>query len=82
MYLEVENAEYGRIDDTYFLGVYLLNLGRESYFNLAYRDLNVLSNSEISEAGDTTFAFVKIENTELKLLDNVIAAEVQGNSKY
>ena len=71
-------TEGGQTKDMYYLGVYNFNLGRGSYFNLAYTDLSVLNDLEdVSEGG-----FVFKEVSDLNIKPQFIAAEVQDNSKY
>jgi len=82
MYLEVVD---GSNVDTYYLGVYSFNLGRESYFNLGYCDLSQLNPDYIDNATNTSFSFTTVgygDQKGLKPLDGFAAAEVQDNSKY
>jgi len=62
----------------YYLGIYNFNLGRGSYFNLGYKDLNILNKMNISDG----FGIYEIDSTENKLLEGMRVAEIQGNSAY
>lgn len=79
-YLEVVKED-GEIEGTYFLGIYSFNLGRESYFNLGYKDLSELKIDEGKSASENSFLFAT-SSTDATILDNFIAAEIQNNGKY
>ena len=68
----------------YYLGIYNLNLGRESYFNLGYRDLSVFVNGKqklLNDAGNS-FTFYKIEKDQDSNIKGLGVAEIQGGSPY
>lgn len=82
MYLEVVD---GNKTDVYYLGVYSMNLGRESYFNLGYSDLSQLRADYIDNTSATTFSFTTVgSGTQrgLNPLEGFVAAEVQDNNKF
>ena len=75
LYIEIVTS----IDDVgtkahnfYYLGIYNFNLGRESYYNLGYRDLSVFYNNQKStgkliDSGDSfTFFSVPIDDDKNK----------------
>lgn len=71
--------------DTYYLGVYNFNLGRDSYFNLGYCDLGQLDPDELTERTDNGFVYYKVggENTSgITPKEGFLAAEIQDNSPY
>lgn len=71
--------------DTYYLGIYNFNLGRDSYFNLGYCDLSQLDPDALTEATINGFSFCKVGGEGKKgiaCLDGFLAAEVQDNSPY
>lgn len=71
--------------DTYYLGIYNFNLGRDSYFNLGYCDLSQLDPDALTEATVNGFSFCKVGGEGKKgiaRLDGFLAAEVQDNSPY
>lgn len=74
--LKNENGE----SDIYYLGVYNFNLGRGSYFNLAYPKLNQLENLNDANIAGNEFTFISVE--DLDVLSGFVAAEVQDNLKY
>ena len=77
VYLELTDANKIYDTETYYLGVYNFNLGRDSYFNLGYCDLKQLNG--LNDAGDG-FVFTSVDSTDP--LYGFVAAEVQGNRKY
>jgi hypothetical protein len=75
--------------DSYYLGIYNFNLGRDSYFNLGYCDLSQLDPEELTAETINGFAFCKVGGTKegvvqkgITPLDGFVAAEVQDNSPY
>lgn len=77
VYLELTDANKIYETETYYLGVYNFNLGRDSYFNLGYCDLSQLNG--LNDVGDG-FVFEDVDSTDP--LFGVVAAEIQGNRKY
>lgn len=68
----------------YYLGVYNFNLGRQSYYNLGYKDLSVFGNerqSHLVNAG-SSFTFYKITQSQNVLREGLGVAEIQGGSNY
>jgi hypothetical protein len=66
LYLNVIETDKNTGEKTkkyYYLGIYNFNLGREAYFNLGYRDLNVFCGKNnkklLLNAGDS-FTFYKL----------------------
>lgn len=71
--------------DSYYLGIYNFNLGRDSYFNLGYCDLSQLHVQTFEEQSDSYFKFCKVGTSDGRGINPVpgfIAAEVQENSAY
>lgn len=71
--------------DTYYLGVYNFNLGRDSYFNLGYCDLSQLDPDILTENTINGFAYYKVgggNTSGIAPKDGFLAAEVQDNSPY
>lgn len=70
----------------YYQGVYNFNLGRESFYNLGYKDSNVFcdstGNSLLTTDAGTTFKFWSISKDQDKFKDGLIVAEVQGNKPF
>ena len=77
VYLELTDANKIYETETYYLGVYNFNLGRDSYFNLGYCDLSQLNG--LNDVGDG-FVFKAVESADP--LNGFVAAEIQGNRKY
>lgn len=73
-------------DDCYFQGMYNFNLGRDSFFNLGYKDLKAFCNSqgrsELVTNKEGGFLFYKISASSNNIKDGLIVAEIQGNSPY
>lgn len=67
----------------YYLGIYNFNLGRTSYYNLGYKDTSVFGTTSglLTDAG-SGFTFYKISQSENILKNNLVVAEIQGNSNY
>lgn len=68
----------------YYLGIYNFNLGRESYFNLGYRDLSVFVNGKdklLLNAGNL-FTFYKLNKEQDTNVRGLGVAEIQGGSPY
>jgi len=63
--------------DYYFLGIYNFNLGRNSYFNLGYKNTNALPRSM-----NSGFHIYEINSSDSVLQRGVEVAEIQGNNKY
>ena len=85
MFLEVTDESSGTAaldTEYYYLGIYNFNLGRENQLNLGYVDLNVLYNneSELLEPDEYSFTGISIPSSEYRPVDNLVVAEVQGNS--
>ena len=66
------------VHNYYFLGIYNLNLGRNSYFNLGYKNTGVLENIELQEG----FGIYEIPRSSNTLLSGIMVGEVQGNNNY
>lgn len=83
VYIKVLNAD--GTDTIYYQGVYNFNLGRDSYFNLGYRDPSVFLGNNGNFNIDTVtngFTFYSITSDQGALKDGLIVAEIQGNSNY
>ena len=69
----------------YYLGIYNFNLGREAYFNLGYRNLNVFCGENnkklLLNAGDS-FTFYKLTKEQDTNVKGLGVAEIQGGSPY
>ena len=88
------DSDGNAISNIYFLGIYNFNLGRDSYFNMGYYDPLLLEenndgyiNEILKKCDGNTFATMKFQltnadDTELKTREEVIVAEIQGNSSY
>ena len=87
MFMNVTYKDDGGTDhiDTYYLGIYNFNLGRDSYFNLGYCDLGQLDPDQLTEQTENGFAYYKVggENASgIAPKDGFLAAEIQDNSPY
>lgn len=75
----------GEVTNTcYYQGIYNFNLGRESHFNLGYKDLSVFYNNGLCvlpNAGNS-FTFHQISKDQNNMKPGVLVAEIQGNSPY
>lgn len=87
VYLGIPKIENG-ISTTfyYYQGVYNFNLGRESFYNLGYKDASVFCDPEgnpiIESAGEGwTFYNINI-NQPYDIKSGIVVAEIQGNSPY
>lgn len=72
-------------NDYYYLGIYNFNLGRDSYFNLGYKDLSVFcddSNNPLIEDAENGFTFYHITPEQNANKKKLIVAEVSGNNPY
>ena len=82
VYLEAQSSN---VTDTYFLGVYSFNLGRDSYFNLGYSDLSQLDPNYLTDASNNTFSFTAVgagDSRGINPIEGFVAAEVQDNVKF
>ena len=59
----------------YFLGIYNFNLGRQSYYNLGYKNVTNFSKYGLTSG----FHIYEISNFDNALLNGVGVAEIQGN---
>lgn len=86
MYLNIVTTDKVTQEKTsiyYYLGVYNFNLGRNSYYNLGYKDLSVFGTTEslLQDAGNG-FTLFKINKNEDSLKEGLGVAEIQGGSNY
>ena len=68
----------------YYQGVYNFNLGRTSYYNLGYKNIDVFvdkSNILVGNAG-SSFTFYQVEVDDDNIMNGLLVAEIQGNSPY
>ena len=82
--IETDKNTGEKISKYYYLGIYNFNLGREAYFNLGYRDLNVFVNGKnklLLNAGDS-FTFYKLTKEQDTNIKGLGVAEIQGGSPY
>lgn len=87
VYLGIPKTENG-VSTTYYYyqGVYNFNLGRESFYNLGYKDSSVFCNVDgnplLENAGEgwTFFNVAAAQPYDIKT--GVVVAEIQGNSPY
>lgn len=82
--IETDKNTDEKISKYYYLGIYNFNLGREAYFNLGYRDLNVFVNGKnklLLNAGDS-FTFYKLTKEQDTNVKGLGVAEIQGGSPY
>lgn len=77
-YKQDKNAADVNIENYYFFGVYNFNLGRNSYFNLGYKDLTKLESLGLTSG----FHIYDIAPEDNGILNSVAAAEIQGNNKF
>lgn len=83
MHIVTEDPDTGLKDDVYYyFGVYNFNLGRESYFNLGYKDLRVFGDKTTLTGSGKDFVFYKINNDDNTLREGLGVAEIQGGSNY
>lgn len=67
----------------YYLGIYNFNLGRNSYYNLGYKDLSVFGTTKsLLSNADNSFTLFKINKSEDSLKEGLGVAEIQGGSNY
>ena len=64
------------VNNYYFLGIYNFNLGRNSFFNLGYKNTGALETVELQDG------FGIYELPEPGLLPEVMVGEIQGNNPY
>ena len=72
-------------NDYYYLGIYNFNLGRDSYFNLGYKDLSVFCdefNNPLLQDAEDGFTFYHITPEQNANKKKLIVAEVSGNNPY
>lgn len=75
-YKSAESVNGTDIHDYYFLGIYNFNLGRQSYYNLGYKDTKKLPRLS------TGFNLYEISIYEDSLLSGIEVAEIQNNGPY
>lgn len=83
LFLEVSDAASGtaaRETEYYYLGVYNFNLGRENQLNLGYIPLSTMSGVTSGVPNEYSFYTHLIPKEKYQPIDNLIIAEVQGNS--
>lgn len=73
-------SDEGGTPNTIFLGIYSFNLGRNSVFNLGYKNLNKEKCEVISAEGSTAKAYLVKDVSAVEYPINYRVAEVQGNS--
>ena len=66
------------VHNYYFLGIYNFNLGRNSYFNLGYKNTAFLESVDLQEG----FGIYEIPRSSNNLLTGIMVGEVQGNNNY
>lgn len=71
-----------KVEDYYYFGVYNFNLGRSSYFNLGYKDLDVLGDSTTLQDSGDSFTFYKLSHENDTIREGMGVAEIQGGSNY
>jgi hypothetical protein len=77
MHIVTEDPDTGLKDDVYYyFGVYNFNLGRESYFNLGYKDLRVFCDKTTLTGSGKDFVFFKINNDDNTLREGLGVAEI------
>lgn len=64
----------------YYLGIYNFNLGRSSYFNLGYCDLNLLP--ELEDSGAFKIYTAHGTSNKLPLISNFVVAEIDKNESW
>ena len=70
----------GKSPNMIFLGIYSFNLGRNSVFNLGYKNLNKTKCEVISAENSTAKAYLAVDSSAVEYPINYRVAEVQGNS--
>ena len=87
VYLCIPRVESGITTKYYYYqGVYNFNLGRESFYNLGYKDSSVFcdnsGNPLLPEAGDG-WSFYRVEAAQdYSIKPGIVVAEIQGNSPF
>lgn len=89
VYINLTRTVNGTTTNTYYYqGVYNFNLGRTSYYNLGYKDVDVFVNNSnvlVANAGkdkDNVFSFYQVDRDNDNKVDGLLVAEIQGNSPY
>lgn len=86
MFLNVVTTDKITQDKTstyYYLGIYNFNLGRNSYYNLGYKNLDVFgTNKSLLSNASNSFTLFKINKSEDSLKEGLGVAEIQGGSNY
>ena len=62
----------------YFLGIYNFNLGRNSWFNLGYRNTGIFETVQLSDG----FGIYEIPTSSASLLNGMMVGEIQANNSY
>lgn len=77
------NVATGTYKNTYyFLGIYNFNLGRNSSYNLGYKDIANIEPLIDANEKDNDFVIYEIEESKNTQIDNVVGAEIQGNNMF
>lgn len=64
----------------YFLGIYNCNLGRNSAFNLGYKDVKVFDN--VLPDSSKGFQIFSISSNDNGIISTFMGSEIQGNNHY
>lgn len=89
IFIQLKNEE-DNSKELYYLGIYNFNLGRESAFNLGYRDTNILDNIKAyNKETNSSYEEIGLKdgfnlyNIQVSAIDkqnkNICVAEIQGN---
>lgn len=78
----VDPLTQDRIEQYYYIGVYNFNLGRQSYFNLGYKELSVFGDKGVLKNAGQEFTFFKISQDKNSIREGLGVAEIQGGSNY
>ena len=79
------NVLTGRITEKhYFLGIYNFNLGRNSYYNLGYKNIKPLEDiiENLGNKAPEGFAIYEISKYNDVQMDSMAGAEIQGNNPH
>lgn len=72
--------EYAAYQEYYYLGIYNMNLGRTSRFNLGYSTISESMWSKLKDSNNDTFTIASYSKEDVEPITKFVSAEIQGNN--
>lgn len=78
--IDENGQEYAAYEEYYYLGIYNMNLGRTSRYNLGYSPITNDMWSRLGDSSNDTFCIASYSKEETEPVTKFTSAEVQGNN--